>query len=172
MISLSPSLCVDWEGYSGERGAWGDGEKQQPVLTLVHTRQARARYIYTLIIPWLFFILYAQKNYVNLLSRYFFIVSGWKYSSGFISAEMISEHLPPPGASTQILMCGPPPMIKFACLPNLEKLQYTEDMYVPFWRRLQLSRNWAINYYRKIYLWTQKKKRIGYLIVVIWLIDY
>ena len=61
-------------------------------------------------------------------------VLGWKYSSGFISAEMISEHLPPPGTSTQILMCGPPPMIKFACLPNLEKLHYTEDMYdiVPF----------------------------------------
>ena len=57
---------------------------------------------------------------------------GWKYSSGFINAEMISEHLPPPGASTQILMCGPPPMIKFACLPNLDKLGYSEDMYVPF----------------------------------------
>ena len=26
----------------------------------------------------------------------------------------------------------PPPMIKFACLPNLKKLGYSEDMYVPF----------------------------------------
>ena len=58
--------------------------------------------------------------------------SGWKYSSGFISAEMIAEHLPPPGDTTQILMCGPPPMLKYACLPNLEKLGYTEEMYVPF----------------------------------------
>ena len=93
-------------------------------LNKVHT-------YYTLAL--LYFI--CTKNYVNLLSQYFFIVLGWKYSSGFISAEMISEHLPPPGASTQILMCGPPPMIKFACLPNLEKLHYTEDMYVPFWRK-------------------------------------
>ena len=66
-------------------------------------------------------------------SKFFLSISvGWKYSSGYISADMISEHLPPPGANTQILMCGPPPMIKFACLPNLEKLGYTEDMYVAF----------------------------------------
>ena len=45
---------------------------------------------------------------------------------------MIKEHLPPPGPDTQILMCGPPPMIKYACLPNLQKLGYTEDMYVAF----------------------------------------
>ena len=57
---------------------------------------------------------------------------GWKYSSGFVSDEMISGHLPPPGAKTQILMCGPPPMIKFACLPNLDKLGYSKDMYVAF----------------------------------------
>ncbi|CAH1787559.1 unnamed protein product [Owenia fusiformis] len=48
----------------------------------------------------------------------------WKYSSGFISAEMIQEHLPPPGADTLIVMCGPPPMINFACMPNLDKLGY------------------------------------------------
>lgn len=57
---------------------------------------------------------------------------GWKYSSGFVNDEMISGHLPPPGAKTQILMCGPPPMIKFACLPNLDKLGYSKDMYVAF----------------------------------------
>lgn len=53
---------------------------------------------------------------------------GWKYSSGFVNAEMISEHLPPPGDSTLILMCGPPPMINFACLPNLDKLGYSPLM--------------------------------------------
>ncbi|XP_065909099.1 NADH-cytochrome b5 reductase 3-like [Dysidea avara] len=57
---------------------------------------------------------------------------GWKYSSGFISDEMIRDHLPPPGPDTQILMCGPPPMIKFACVPNLQKLGYEQDMYVAF----------------------------------------
>lgn len=52
---------------------------------------------------------------------------GWKYSDGFINATMIKEHLPPPGPDTLILMCGPPPMIKFACNPNLDSLGYAED---------------------------------------------
>ena len=54
----------------------------------------------------------------------------WSYSSGFVDGEMISSHPPGPGATSQILMCGPPPMVKFACLPNLEKLGYSEDMYI------------------------------------------
>ncbi|KAG0716614.1 NADH-cytochrome b5 reductase 2 [Chionoecetes opilio] len=53
---------------------------------------------------------------------------GWKYSSGFLSADMISEHLYPPGDETLILMCGPPPMINFACIPNLDKLGYSTSM--------------------------------------------
>ncbi|XP_027216687.1 NADH-cytochrome b5 reductase 3 isoform X2 [Penaeus vannamei] len=53
---------------------------------------------------------------------------GWKYSSGFVSAEMISEHLFPPGDDTLVLMCGPPPMINFACIPNLDKLGYSPSM--------------------------------------------
>lgn len=57
------------------------------------------------------------------------IVSDWHYSSGFINADMIKDNLPPPGPDTQILMCGPPPMINYACIPNLEKLGYTADMY-------------------------------------------
>ena len=47
---------------------------------------------------------------------------GWAYSSGFIDEAMIKAHMPPPQSDTLILMCGPPPMVKFACLPNLEKL--------------------------------------------------
>ncbi|XP_039078359.1 NADH-cytochrome b5 reductase 2 [Hyaena hyaena] len=53
---------------------------------------------------------------------------GWKYSSGYITANMIKEHLPPPGQSTFILVCGPPPLIQTAAHPNLEKLGYTKDM--------------------------------------------
>jgi cytochrome-b5 reductase len=55
--------------------------------------------------------------------------SGWKYSSGFINYEMIEENLPAPSADkcTQVMLCGPPPMIKFACLPNLEKRGYGES---------------------------------------------
>lgn len=52
---------------------------------------------------------------------------GWKYSKGFISAEMIKEHLYPPSQDTIVLMCGPPPMINFACQPNLEKLGYSPE---------------------------------------------
>lgn len=52
----------------------------------------------------------------------------WKYSKGFINETMIEEHMPAPGDDVLICLCGPPPMIKFACLPNLEKLGYTEKM--------------------------------------------
>ena len=51
--------------------------------------------------------------------------TGWSYSSGFVGADMISAHLPTPGPHSQILMCGPPPMIKF-----------------------ETSRNWALVVYR------------------------
>jgi len=57
---------------------------------------------------------------------------GWKYGEGFITKEMLEEHMPPPSAQTQILMCGPPPMLKYACVPNLEKLGYTPDMMIKF----------------------------------------
>ncbi|KAJ9584177.1 hypothetical protein L9F63_021474 [Diploptera punctata] len=49
---------------------------------------------------------------------------GWKYSVGFINADMIKDRLFPPSPDTLVLMCGPPPMINFACVPNLEKLGY------------------------------------------------
>nr|XP_033783789.1 NADH-cytochrome b5 reductase 2 [Geotrypetes seraphini] len=52
----------------------------------------------------------------------------WKYSSGFVTADMITKHLPPPGDDVMILMCGPPPMIQFACQNNLTKLGYPENM--------------------------------------------
>ena len=51
----------------------------------------------------------------------------WKYSEGFINADMMEAHLPPPSDDTLILMCGPPPMIQFACTPNLDKLQYGQE---------------------------------------------
>lgn len=60
--------------------------------------------------------------------------SGWNYSTGFITKEMIQTHLPAPSAdgSTQILMCGPPPMVKFACVPNLEALGFKDTDYFVF----------------------------------------
>ncbi|XP_039294550.1 NADH-cytochrome b5 reductase 2 isoform X2 [Nilaparvata lugens] len=53
---------------------------------------------------------------------------GWKYSVGFISAEMIADHLFPPSPDTLVLLCGPPPMVKFACQPNLDKLGYDSKL--------------------------------------------
>uniref|UniRef100_A0A8D0LAY9 NADH-cytochrome b5 reductase n=1 Tax=Sphenodon punctatus TaxID=8508 RepID=A0A8D0LAY9_SPHPU len=52
----------------------------------------------------------------------------WEYSKGFVNQDMIKEHMPPPQDDVLILMCGPPPMIQYACIPNLEKLGYTTDM--------------------------------------------
>ncbi|KAM9469896.1 LOW QUALITY PROTEIN: NADH-cytochrome b5 reductase 2 [Clarias gariepinus] len=49
---------------------------------------------------------------------------GWKYSTGFLDASMMKAHLPPPAKDVLIVMCGPPPMIQNACLPNLTKLGY------------------------------------------------
>jgi cytochrome-b5 reductase len=47
---------------------------------------------------------------------------GWKYSSGFIDEAMVRDHLPAPSKDTFIFCCGPPPMIEFACKPNLAKV--------------------------------------------------
>mmetsp|Transcript_4946 Transcript_4946/g.7231 ORF Transcript_4946/g.7231 Transcript_4946/m.7231 type:complete len:300 (-) Transcript_4946:125-1024(-) len=60
--------------------------------------------------------------------------NNWGHSTGFINKEMIQRHLPAASSdkSTQILMCGPPPMIKFACLPNLEALGFGEDEWFTF----------------------------------------
>ncbi|XP_051544500.1 NADH-cytochrome b5 reductase 3 [Myxocyprinus asiaticus] len=52
---------------------------------------------------------------------------GWGYSQGFISEDMVKDHLPPPGDDTLILMCGPPPMVQFACYPNLDKVGHSTD---------------------------------------------
>lgn len=52
---------------------------------------------------------------------------GWKYQTGFINKEMTAAHLPIPGPQTTILICGPPPMVKFACLPNLEANGHKTD---------------------------------------------
>nr|XP_043877946.1 NADH-cytochrome b5 reductase 3-like [Solea senegalensis] len=51
----------------------------------------------------------------------------WEYSQGFISEDMVRERLPPPGEDTLVLMCGPPPMIQFACNPNLDKVGHAES---------------------------------------------
>lgn len=53
---------------------------------------------------------------------------GWAYSKGFVSADMIREHLPAPGEDVLLLLCGPPPMVQLACHPSLDKLGYSPKM--------------------------------------------
>ncbi|XP_025050150.1 NADH-cytochrome b5 reductase 3 isoform X2 [Alligator sinensis] len=52
----------------------------------------------------------------------------WEYSQGYVNQDMIRDHMPPPQDDVLILMCGPPPMIQYACTPNLDKLGYIKDM--------------------------------------------
>uniref|UniRef100_A0A4W2GDV6 NADH-cytochrome b5 reductase n=1 Tax=Bos indicus x Bos taurus TaxID=30522 RepID=A0A4W2GDV6_BOBOX len=53
---------------------------------------------------------------------------GWAYSKGFVSVDMIREHLPAPGEDVLLLLCGPPPMVQLACHPSLDKLGYSPKM--------------------------------------------
>lgn len=45
---------------------------------------------------------------------------------------MCEAHLPEASPETIAFMCGPPAMIKFACIPNLAKIGYGKDDYVSF----------------------------------------
>ena len=56
----------------------------------------------------------------------------WSYSTGFVSEDMVREHLFAASPSSIALMCGPPPMIKFACMPNLAKLGYPAEACISF----------------------------------------
>ncbi|MCJ8743404.1 hypothetical protein PDJAM_G00093640 [Pangasius djambal] len=53
------------------------------------------------------------------------VPEGWEYSQGFINEQMVRTYLPHPAEDTLILMCGPPPMIQFACNPNLDKVGHS-----------------------------------------------
>ena len=61
---------------------------------------------------------------------------GWRYSTGYINEDMIRDHLEPPSDDNMVLLCGPPPMVKFACVPSLDKLGYSKEMRVGFGVRL------------------------------------
>ncbi|KAH7296828.1 hypothetical protein KP509_26G040600 [Ceratopteris richardii] len=51
----------------------------------------------------------------------------WKYSVGFITESILKDHLPSGEPDVAAFMCGPPPMIQFACLPNLDKMGYDKS---------------------------------------------
>ncbi|KAM8892301.1 NADH-cytochrome b5 reductase 2 [Spinachia spinachia] len=54
----------------------------------------------------------------------------WSYSSGYVTDTMMKDHLPAPSADVLVVLCGPPPMIQKACLPNLDKMGHrTENIF-------------------------------------------
>ena len=69
-----------------------------------------------------------KKSFEKVLYNLIFIFKGWTYGSGFVNDTMIKEHLFEPSEDNLVLMCGPPPMINFACQPNLDKLGYSPEM--------------------------------------------
>ena len=95
------------------------------------------------------FLLYANRSEEDILMRqdleemaardninlwYTLDVPGenWAYSSGFINEKMLRDHMPSMSKDVLIGMCGPPPMINFACIPNLKKLGFTDKQYMSF----------------------------------------
>ena len=56
---------------------------------------------------------------------------GWKGGVGFVSTEMIQQHLPAPGPGVKILRCGPLPMNK-AMKAHLDALGFTPEMQFEF----------------------------------------
>jgi len=50
---------------------------------------------------------------------------GWTGGVGFVTADIIKEHCPPPGNDMKLLICGPPPMVS-AMKKATESLGYTK----------------------------------------------
>uniref|UniRef100_A0A4W6EFZ4 NADH-cytochrome b5 reductase n=1 Tax=Lates calcarifer TaxID=8187 RepID=A0A4W6EFZ4_LATCA len=75
----------------------------------------------------------ARKNHPDKVKLWFTLdkpPQDWSYSSGFVTYDMIKDHLPSPSTDVLIVLCGPPPMIQNACLPNLDKLGHkTENIF-------------------------------------------
>ncbi|XP_024545152.1 nitrate reductase [NADH] [Selaginella moellendorffii] len=53
--------------------------------------------------------------------------SNWKYSVGYITEEVVRDHLARGSDEAAAFMCGPPAMINLACLPNLAKHGYSKS---------------------------------------------
>ncbi|CAA0827861.1 Nitrate reductase [Striga hermonthica] len=49
---------------------------------------------------------------------------GWEYSVGFVTEEILREHIPAAGDETLVMVCGPPAMMQFAVNPSLEKMGF------------------------------------------------
>lgn len=56
---------------------------------------------------------------------------GWSGGEGFVTADMISKHLPAPADDVVVWRCGPPPMNK-AMRDHLDNLGYSKDSLFQF----------------------------------------
>ena len=56
----------------------------------------------------------------------------WQYSVGHLTLDILREHAPAGGEGVVAFLCGPPGMIKHACLPSLEALNYAKDSIYTF----------------------------------------
>eukprot|EP00897_Mesotaenium_endlicherianum_P010740 jgi/Mesen1/9695/ME000069S09098 len=56
----------------------------------------------------------------------------WPYSIGYLTVEMMREHLPAGDPETFAFMCGPPPMLERCCKPNLKELNYADENILTF----------------------------------------
>lgn len=58
--------------------------------------------------------------------------ANWSQGTGFINAAMCKAHLPAPSADTMFFVCGPPPMIEYACKPAFKELGIEDDDWFAF----------------------------------------
>lgn len=58
-----------------------------------------------------------------------FASAGWPHKQGFITQDMIAELFPLPSEKPIFCLCGPPPMIEFACKKNLSALGYPKETF-------------------------------------------
>jgi len=76
-----------------------------------------------------------EKKYPDQFSLWYTLdrpPTEWSYSSGFINEDIVRSHLPASSDHSIVLMCGPPPMIQYACIPNLTKVGYPESRCIAF----------------------------------------
>lgn len=56
----------------------------------------------------------------------------WTGGIGFINPDMCRQNLPPPDRDTMLFVCGPPPMVKYACEPAFKELGFAENQWFSF----------------------------------------
>lgn len=114
-----------------------------PILQIVNAALADSKDMCSLT------LLYANKTYDDILAREMLVEAetksggrfkvhytldfppkDWNGKTGFITADMIQDVFVAPSESPVMVMCGPPPMIDFACKKNLEVLGYPKSNWI------------------------------------------